>query len=130
MYVFNYSPIYGTESILQMLVVVILSTFTFLGVGYIIASMARTDDSANALSNLAVFPQFVLSGTFFPIENLPHHLAVVAQFTPLYNFNESIRYITIEGLNLWSPEVMTQLGYLGIWTVIFYFIASRIFSVK
>jgi ABC-2 type transport system permease protein len=127
---FEYSPVGEIFGLLQMLFVICLAIFTFLGVGYIVAGIARTDDMATSISNLIVFPQFILSGTFFDVDRLPAILAIISKFTPLYNFNQSIRYITVDGLSIYSPEVLTQLGYLTIWMVIIYFFASKTFKVK
>jgi len=129
MIAFSYNPINGYSSLLQMMVIVSLASITFLGFGYFVAGIAKNNELVSALTNIIVFPQFALSGTFFDVENLPSWLGSIAKFTPLYHFNESMRYISLEGLNLWNIEVITQIGFLLIWTIAIYAISSRVFKI-
>ena len=52
-------------------VFVVLGAVTFLALGYVIASFATTEDSANGMTSVVQFPMMFLSGTFFPIEAMP-----------------------------------------------------------
>ena len=48
-----------------------LGAVTFLALGYVIASFAKTEDAANGMTSVVQFPMMFLSGTFFPIEAMP-----------------------------------------------------------
>ena len=50
---------------------VVLGAMTFLSIGYVIASYARTEDTANSLASVVQFPLMFLSGIFFPIDFMP-----------------------------------------------------------
>ena len=47
---------------------VMLGAVTFLALGYVIASFAKTEDAANGMTSVIQFPMMFLSGTFFPID--------------------------------------------------------------
>ena len=45
------------------------------GLGYVIASYAKTEESANAMTSVVQFPLMFLSGIFFPIAFMPELVA-------------------------------------------------------
>lgn len=127
---FGYQPRDGFFSFLQMLVVIILGLLIFLGMGYIVAGVAKNDEQVAPLTNIITVPQFLLTGTFFSVSSLPVWIQNIAKIMPLYNFNEAMRLISLDGQKIWSLEVSTQVGILIIWTIAVYFLASKVFSVK
>jgi len=127
---FQYTPKDGLLSLAQMMVVVIFGLVVFLGLGYIVAGVSKNEEQAAPLSNLLTLPQFLLAGTFFDVSGLPGWLQAVAKSLPLYNFNEAMRYISLDGQYLWSPDVLVQLSFLTLWAIVIYFVASKVFSVK
>jgi lipooligosaccharide transport system permease protein len=56
-----------------------------------------------------VSPLFLLSGTFFPIEELPAWGQVVAWLTPLFHGVELVRQLTIYDL---EPSALVHVAYL------------------
>jgi hypothetical protein len=54
----------------------------------------------------------------------------VAQALPLYNFNSAFRYLSLEGLNLWSQAVLVQLSILIGWGLLFYLVAVQAFRIR
>jgi ABC-2 type transport system permease protein len=128
--VFNYSPTNGADGFWQMLPIILLGLIVFLGLGYIIAGMAKSSEAASPIANILIFSQFLLAGTIFPVSNLPGWLQTVSQVLPLYNFNEALRLVSLQGLNLWSTPVLLQLGILTGWGLLFYVIASQVFRVR
>ncbi len=79
----------------------------------------QTDEAFTWLFRLVVTPLFLLSGTFFPIEELPEWGRLVAQLTPLFHGVELVRQFMVG-----SPSLTTiwHIGYLvalfGIGTVL------------
>jgi len=71
-----------------------------------------------------------LTGTFFPIDNFAKWLQDFASFLPLYNLNESLRYVYLDNANLLDRDVITHLGALAVWAVILYVIAIKVFRVR
>ena len=48
-----------------------------------------------AIFRFVILPMFLFSGTFFPVEELPAPLEVIAYFTPLYHGVELCRSLTL-----------------------------------
>jgi ABC-2 type transport system permease protein len=131
MLIFDFKVNNGLFGMLQVIFVMALGLFLFLGIGYIVAGIGKTDDTVAPVANLIVFPQFILAGTFFPVENLPSEwLKVIVRVMPLYNFNEALRYLAIDGLFFWNAKVLIEIASLVIWCFVIYFIASKVFKVK
>ena len=51
---------------------------TFIALGYVIASFARTEEAANGIVQVVQLPMMFLSGIFFPFEFMPDFLRGVA----------------------------------------------------
>lgn len=69
----------------------------------------QTDEAYTWLFRFVVTPLFLLSGTFFPIDQLPTWGRVVAQLTPLFHAVELVRQLTIYDLHL---SALWHLAYL------------------
>ncbi len=79
------------------IVFVILGAVTFLALGYVIASFAKTEDSANGMTQVVQFPMMFLSGTFFPIEQMPDFLQTIARLIPLTYLADALRQVMVGG---------------------------------
>jgi lipooligosaccharide transport system permease protein len=60
----------------------------------------QTDEAYTWLFRFVVTPLFLLSGTFFPIAELPAWARVVAQATPLFHGVELVRQLTVYRLDV------------------------------
>jgi lipooligosaccharide transport system permease protein len=69
----------------------------------------QTDEAYTWLFRFVVTPLFLLSGTFFPIDQLPAWAQVVAQATPLFHGVELVRQLTIYDLDI---SAVWHFGYL------------------
>jgi lipooligosaccharide transport system permease protein len=69
----------------------------------------QTDEAYTWIFRFVVTPLFLLSGTFFPIAELPAWGQVVAHATPLFHGVELVRQLTIYDLEL---SAVWHLGYL------------------
>ncbi len=76
---------------------VVLGAVTFLALGYVVASFARTEDSANGMTSIIQFPMMFLSGTFFPIDDMPDVLQGVARVIPLTYLSDALRQVMVGG---------------------------------
>ena len=110
---------------LELALFIILSIITILGIGLALGGWAKNERQAAPLSNIIVFPMMFLSGTFFPRFLMPEWLQNVSALLPLTPVIDGIRLIATEGRHLW--EILPQIGLLGAWMVIIYFIAFRVF---
>jgi ABC-2 type transport system permease protein len=123
---FDFTLIHTWVTFLQMLVLCGISLMIFMGFGFIISGLAKNEATIPPLSNLITLPQFLLAGTFFPVEKFPIWLQPICQFLPLTWLNDGLRKIAYDGLNLWD------LGWhwlvLLTWGILVYGIASRVFK--
>ncbi len=103
----------------------ILGITTILGIGLALGGWAKNERQAAPLSNIIVFPMMFLSGTFFPTFLMPGWLQNISAFLPLTPIIDGIRLIATEGKHL--IDILPQLGMIGIWLVVIYAIAFRVF---
>ena len=129
-FVFDYNPTTGLTGFAGMLGVSLIGVLVFQGFGYILAGIASTAEQSNAFSQLITLPQFMLGGTFFAVATLPLWLQPIVKVLPLYSFNEAMRKISLDGLSFWSSGVFQHLWPLGVWGLVLYAIASKVFRVK
>jgi ABC-2 type transport system permease protein len=120
----NFTLQHGALTFIEMLLVTVIMLFLLMGVGLIFSSIVKSDTSIPLLINLFGFPQMLLSGTFFSIEVFPKWLQQLCNLLPLTQFNDAMRKISFEGLHVW--DCWKQIGILGIWVLVIYFIASRV----
>jgi len=79
------------------ILVILLASFSFTGIGTIISGLASEPREAMMLSNLLRFPMMFLGGVFFPTESMPMPLPYVAKALPLTYATEALRTIQIGG---------------------------------
>ena len=103
----------------------ILGIITILGIGLALGGWAKNERQAAPLSNIIVFPMMFLSGTFFPRFLMPEWLQNVSAFLPLTPIIDGIRLIATEGKHF--VDILPQLGLIGLWMIVIYFIAFRVF---
>lgn len=65
--------------------------FGFAAFGVTVAAVAKTIDNFNYITSAVLTPLFLVAGTFFPIDTLPHGVRVAAQFNPLYHCVQLVR---------------------------------------
>lgn len=69
----------------------------------------ETDEAYTWVFRFVITPLFLLSGTFFPIDQLPTWGRVLAHLTPLFHGVELVRQLTVYDLEL---SALWHLGYL------------------
>ena len=67
-----------------------------------------------------------LSGTFFPRFLMPEWLQTVTTYLPLTPVIDGLRLLTTEGKHL--VDLGPQLGLIGLWFVVIYAVAFRVFK--
>jgi lipooligosaccharide transport system permease protein len=72
--------------------------FGFCSFGVLISAVAKTIDNFNYVTSAVVTPLFLVAGTFFPIDQLPQGVQVLAQLNPLYHTVQLVRDAVVEGL--------------------------------
>jgi len=104
---------------------IVLGSVTFISIGYVIASFAKTEESANSLTSVVQFPLMFLSGIFFPIEFMPDFLQPVATVMPLTYLGDALRQVMVGGAP-YAPLPIDALV-LGAWLVGSFLISARFF---
>lgn len=125
-YAFGFTLYHGVFTFLQLLVVCAMALLVFMGFGFIISGIARSESAIPPLSNLITLPQFLLAGTFFSIDNFPKWLQPFCKALPLTYLNDALRKMSFEGANIW--DVRMDVGVLLIWGVVIYTVAGRTFK--
>lgn len=125
-YFYHFRLANGISTFLEMLVLCFLGIVVFMGFGYIISGIAKNQNVIPVYANLFMFPQYFLSGTFFPKSALPQGLQPIIKFLPLTAVNDALRKISFEGSHLTGvgSEILVLLG----WCVVVYFIAVKVFK--
>jgi ABC-2 type transport system permease protein len=108
-----------------MAALVVLGAATFVAIGYVIASFARTEESTNGIVSVVNFPMMFLSGVFFPIEIMPSVLRPVAAVMPLTYLGDGLRQVMVGG-SAYAPLGVDFAILIG-WLVICLGISARFF---
>jgi ABC-2 type transport system permease protein len=125
-YLFGFTLVHGFTTFAEMMFICFIGLFVFMGFGFVISGISKNINVVPAITNAIGFPQFMLSGTFFPYEGLPKFLHPISKALPLTHLNDALRKISFEGLHL--DSCWKQLGILGIWAVVIYAIAIKVFK--
>ncbi|MDB5203622.1 MAG: transporter permease [Ferruginibacter sp.] len=125
-YFFGFTLIHGFETLLEMLVLSFIGLVIFMGFGFIVSGLAKSDSTIPPFANLITMPQFLLGGTFFSIDNFPKWLQPISKAMPLTHLNTAMRAVAFEGQNLW--DVRSEIGILLVWGVVVYFVAVKVFK--
>jgi ABC-2 type transport system permease protein len=112
-------------NLVLMVVFVLVGAMTFISIGYVIASFARTEEAANGMTSIVQFPLMFLSGIFFPLELLPTWLKGVATLMPLTYLGDALRQTMVGGAPF--APLPVDLAVLGGWLVASLAISARFF---
>lgn len=112
-------------SLMALLVLILLGSLSFAGIGLLVASRARTLEAVSGLMNLVMLPMWVLSGIFFSSERFPEAMQPFIQALPLTPLNEALRAVTLEGTPL--TQLWRQTAILSAWAVGSFVLALRWF---
>lgn len=123
-FLLKFTLVNGWLTVIEMLLLSLLMLFLLMGVGLIIASMAKNDTMIPLMINVFGFPQMLLSGTFFPIDVFPKWMQFFCELLPLTQFNNAMRKISFEGLHLY--DCWKEIGILGIWMVVIYAVVVKV----
>ena len=115
-----------TGSFIAIALLAVLGSLAFTSLGYVIATMAKTEDAANGMTAAVQFPMMFLSGTFFPIAVMPPALQTVARFLPLTYLSDALRQVMVGGAAFAPLGVC--IAVLAGWTVVCFGFAARRFQ--
>ncbi|WP_295129023.1 ABC transporter permease [uncultured Chitinophaga sp.] len=124
-FAFGFTLINGFSTFVEMLILSVFGLMVFMGFGFVVSGIAKTESTIPFLANIVTLPQFLLAGTFFSVEAFPAWLQPVCRIMPLTYLNDGLRKIAFEGLHLWN--VWADLLVLGLWGVVIYGVAIKVF---
>jgi ABC-2 type transport system permease protein len=79
----RYYPVGVHVPLFSFTIALLISTWSTLSIGFLIASIVPTARFAQPIGALILYPMFAVSGLFFPVESLPPVLHAVARVLPL-----------------------------------------------
>ena len=108
-----------------MLLLSALGLIVFMGFGFVVSGIAKSESTIPPLANIVTLPQFLLSGTFFEIENFPAWLQPLCKILPLTYLNDAMRMVAYEGAGF--DRLLLPLGIITLWGIIIYALAVKFF---
>ncbi len=95
-------------SILLVLLLIMMTVFSFVGLGILITSFADKEETATMVMMTLMFPMMFLSGVFFPIQQMPSFMQALANFLPLTYAADALRKVMVLGAGIESilPDVI------------------------
>jgi ABC-2 type transport system permease protein len=125
-FAFDYHLVNGWTTVFQMIFLCTIGVMVFMGFGFSVSGLAKSESSIPPLANMITMPQFLLAGTFFPIDSFPKWLQPLCRIMPLTYLNDALRKTAFDGSSLW--DVRVDILVLLIWGVLVYVLASRVFK--
>jgi ABC-2 type transport system permease protein len=95
-------------SILLVVLLILLTVFSFVGLGILITSLADKEETATMVMMTLMFPMMFLSGVMFPIQQMPPFMQTLAGFLPLTYAATAMRKVMVlgAGVSAITPEVV------------------------
>lgn len=124
-FAFGFTLVNGWITFFEIMILSFLALLVFMGFGFIVSSVAKTESSIPPFANIITLPQFLLAGTFFSVDVFPSWLQPVSRSLPLTYFNDAMRKIAFEGAHL--SDCWLQLLVIACWGILVYAIAIKTF---
>jgi len=105
--------------------ITILGSFSFAGLGLLVASRAKTIEGVSGLMNLVMLPMWILSGTFFSYARFPDAMIPFVKALPLTALNDALRAVMIDGAAI--TGLGTPLAIVVAWGAVSFVVALKIF---
>jgi ABC-2 type transport system permease protein len=103
----------------------LLGIFSFVGLGIVITSFTKDQETAQMLMMTLMFPMMFLSGVFFPIQTMPWYMQDVSKFLPLTYASQALRKVMVLGADI--PAISTELIILIVFGTVMTAIAVPVF---
>jgi len=103
----------------------LLGVFSFVGIGIVITSFAKDQETATMLMMTLMFPMMFLSGVFFPIQQMPWYMQYISRVLPLTYAAQALRKVMVLGAGI--PAISTELTVLMVFGVVMTAIAVPVF---
>lgn len=121
-------PVFGlklSHSWWMAIPMVLCGVLSFLAIGMLVGAWAKTQESAQAVTQMIVLPMAFLGGSFFPIDQAPRWLRVVTEIFPLRHLNDGMLKVLARGDG--PASVLPEMGILLAFALVATVLAVRIF---
>ena len=112
-------------NILLVYALLLLGVFAFVGLGIVITSIAKDQQTALMLLMTISFPMMFLSGVFFPIQQMPWYMQDVSKVLPLTYEAQALRQVMVLGAGV--TDITTELIVLIVFGAVMMAIAVPVF---
>src|SRR4030042_1728309 len=113
-------------SILLVLLLILLTVFSFVGLGILITSFADKEETATMVMMTLMFPMMFLSGVFFPIQQMPSFMQSLARFLPLTYAADALRKVMVLGAGI--DAILTDVIVLAVFGSVLLAVAVPMFK--
>jgi ABC-2 type transport system permease protein len=91
-------------NILLIFALLLLGVFSFVGLGVVITSFAKDQETAMMVMMALMFPMMLLSGVFFPTQQMPWYMQDISKVLPLTYAATALRKVMVLGA---GPSIIT-----------------------
>jgi ABC-2 type transport system permease protein len=112
-------------SILLVFGLLLLGVFAFVGLGIVITSFTKDQETAQMLMMTIMFPMMFLSGVFFPVQQMPWFMQSISRALPLTYAADALRKVMVLGADV--PAISTEIIILVVFGVVMTAIAVPVF---
>jgi ABC-2 type transport system permease protein len=112
-------------SILLVFGLLVLGVFSFVGLGVVLTSFAKDQETAMMMMMTLMFPMMFLSGVFFPIQQMPWYMQDISKVLPLTYAAQALRKVMVLGSGL--SAISTEVTILVIFGVVMTTVAVPVF---
>jgi lipooligosaccharide transport system permease protein len=102
---------------LLLLPLAVLGGLAFAAIGMVFTSLVPNIETFNIPIFLFITPMFLFSGTFFPLENLPHWARILARLLPLTHLVDLSRAVV---MGYGDSSLVWSVAYLVVFCLIFF----------
>ncbi len=107
-------------NILLVFALLLLGVFSFVGLGVVITSFAKDQETAMMVMMTLMFPMMFLSGVFFPIQQMPWYMQSISKVLPLTYAATALRKVMVlgAGVSVITTELAVLIGFGVVMTTI------------
>jgi len=116
-------PVRG--SWIALALVCLIGSLCFSAIGILVGSRARTIEAVSGIMNLAIMPQWIVSGVFFSSQRFPDIVQPAIKALPLTALIDALRAIQLRGAGL--ADVWLELSILSGWLVVAFVAGLKLF---
>ena len=112
-------------SLLDLGLICLVTSLAFSALGLLIASRAKTMETASGLMNLVMLPMWILSGVFFSATRFPAMIQPIVRALPLTAAIDALRSNMLQGIGI--SHLTMEIGILLAWLVVPFAVTMKIF---